>query len=112
MTGSVVQFHPAAPLKGEFMSIARITNVTFDSEEAANEASSSYVTNAPGEFPEAQQLLGIKVEGNILIAVSLYEDKAAMERADDARKKRLGSHEVNHVSLDTKVGSVELNHQN
>ena len=112
MNKPAVRFRPVAPLKGGFMSIARITTVTFDSEEAANEASSSYVTNAPGEFPEAQQLLGIKVEGNMLIAVSLYEDKAAMERADDARKKRLGSHEVNHVSLDTKVGSVELNHQN
>ena len=92
------------------MSVARITTVTFNSEEAANDASESYVTNAPGEFPEAQQLIGIKVDGNILIAVSLYEDNAAMERADAARKKRMDSRKDNYVSVDTKVGTVELNH--
>ena len=92
------------------MSVARITTVTFNSEEAANDASESYVTNAPGEFPEAQQLIGIKVDGNILIAVSLYEDNAAMERADAARKKRMDSRRDNYVSVDTKVGTVELNH--
>ena len=92
------------------MLVARITTVTFNSEEAANDASESYVTNAPGEFPEAQQLIGIKVDGNILIAVSLYEDNAAMERADAARKKRMDSRKDNYVSVDTKVGTVELNH--
>ena len=92
------------------MSVARITTVTFNSEEAANDASESYVTNAPGEFPAAQQLIGIKVDGNILIAVSLYEDNAAMERADAARKKRMDSRKDNYVSVDTKVGTVELNH--
>ena len=92
------------------MSVARITTVTFNSEEAANDASESYVTNAPGEFPEAQQLIGIKVDGNILIAVSLYEDNAAMERADAARKKRMDSRRDNYVFVDTKVGTVELNH--
>ena len=92
------------------MSIARITTITFNSEEAANDASESYATNAPGEFSEAQQLIGIKVDGNILIAVSLYEDNAAMERADAARKKRMDSRKDNYVSVDTKIGTVELNH--
>ena len=94
------------------MSVARITTITFNSEEAANDASESYVTNAPGESPEAQQLIGVKIDGNILIAVSLYEDNAAMERADTARKKRMDSRKDNYVSVDTKVGTVELNHQN
>ena len=41
------------------MSIARITTITFDSKEAAGIALESYVANAPSDFPEAEQLLGI-----------------------------------------------------
>ena len=34
------------------MSVARITTVTFDSKEAADIATASYVLNAPSDFPE------------------------------------------------------------
>ena len=93
------------------MSIARITTVTFNSSESANNAADSYVTNAPNEFPEAQQLIGIKSDDNKLIAVSLYKDKEAMERADAARGKRLDLNQ-DVVSIDTKIGEVTLNHSN
>ena len=93
------------------MSIARITTVTFNSTESANNAADSYVTNAPSEFPEAQQLIGIKSDENKLIAVSLYKDKEAMERADAARGKRLDSNK-DVASIDTKIGEVTLNHSN
>ena len=91
------------------MSVARITTIIFNSKEAADSAAKSYVSNAPGEFPEAQQLLGIKVNENMLIAVSLYENNEAMERADTARSKRMNSNQ-DVASVDTKVGTVELNH--
>ena len=91
------------------MSIARITTVTFNSTDAANKAADNYVINAPNEFPEAKQLLGIKVNNNMLIAVSLYENKEAMERADVARGKRLNTNQ-DVASVDTKVGEVTLNH--
>ena len=93
------------------MSIARITTVTFNSTDAANKAADNYVANAPSEFPEAKQLLGIKVDENILVAVSLYQDKAAMERADAAREKRLDSNQ-DVKSVDTKIGEITLNHTN
>jgi hypothetical protein len=35
------------------MSVARITTVTFDSKEAADIATASYVPNAPSDFPES-----------------------------------------------------------
>ena len=93
------------------MSVARITTVTFNSKEAADIAVASYVENSPNDFPEAEQLLGIQADGNILIAVSLYADNEAMERASASRKKVLDSNkEV--VSVDTKVGTVEINHTN
>ena len=93
------------------MSVARITTITFDSKEAAGIALESYVANAPSDFPEAEQLLGIQADGNILIAVSLYADNEAMERASASRKKVLDSNkEV--VSIDTKVGTVEICHSN
>tara|TARA_B110000008_G_scaffold244310_1_gene253876 strand:- start:524 stop:691 length:168 start_codon:yes stop_codon:yes gene_type:complete len=53
------------------MSVARITTVTFNSQSAADVTAASYVENAPNDFPEAEQLLGIKAEGNKLIAVFL-----------------------------------------
>ena len=93
------------------MSIARITTVTFNSKEAADIAKKSYVENSPNDFPEAEQLLGIQADGNILIAVSLYADNEAMERATAARKKALDSNQE-VVSVDTKVGTVEINHTN
>ena len=93
------------------MSVARITTITFNSKEAADIAKKSYVENAPNDFPEAEQLLGIQADENILIAVSLYADNEAMERATAARKKALDSNQE-VVSVDTKVGTVEINHTN
>ena len=93
------------------MSVARITTITFNSKEAADIAKESYVENSPNDFPEAEQLLGIQADENILIAVSLYTDNEAMERATAARKKALDSNQE-VVSVDTKVGTVEINHTN
>ena len=93
------------------MSVARITTITFNSKEAADIAKESYVENSPNDFPEAEQLLGIQADENILIAVSLYADNEAMERATAARKKALDSNQE-VVSVDTKVGTVEINHTN
>lgn len=88
------------------MSVTRITTITFESNEAADIAKKSY---APNDFPEAEQLLGIHSEGNLFIAVSLYADNEAMERATATRGKALDSiQEI--VSVDTKVGTVEINH--
>lgn len=93
------------------MSVARITTITFESNEAADIAKKSYAQNAPNDFPEAEQLLGIHSEGNLFIAVSLYTDNEAMERATATRGKALDSIQ-GIVSVDTKVGTVEINHTN
>ena len=93
------------------MSVVRVTTITFESNEAADIAAESYVKNAPTDFPEAEQLLGIRSEGNLFIAVSLYADNEAMERASATRGKALDSiHGI--VSVDTKVGTVAINHTN
>ena len=91
------------------MSVARITTVTFNSQEAAAVASASYVAHSPNDFPEAQQLLGVKAEGNKLVAVTLYADQEAMERASASRKKVLDANK-DVLSVDTMVGTVEINH--
>ena len=67
----------------------------------------SYVKNAPNDFPEAKQLLVIQSEGNLFIAVSIYADNEAMERATATRGKALASIQ-GIVSVDTKVGTVEI----
>ena len=46
------------------MSVARITTVTFESNEAADIAAAAYVPNAPSDFPEAEQLIAVKSEGH------------------------------------------------
>ena len=93
------------------MSVARITTVTFSSIEAANVASSSYANNAPSDFPQAEQLIGVIADENKLVAVTLYPDHDAMERATPSRKKVLDANkEV--LSVDTMVGSVAINHSN
>jgi len=97
--------------KGAYMSVARITTVTFKSQEAADIAAGSYVNNSPTDFPEAEQLLGIKGGDNTLIAVTLYADNEAMERATASRKKVLDSNQE-VVSVETQVGTVEINHIN
>ena len=91
------------------MSVARITTVTFNSQSTADVSAASYVENAPNDFPEAEQLLGIKAEGNKLIAVSLYADNVSMERASASRKKVLDANEE-VLSVETQVGTVEINH--
>ncbi len=93
------------------MSVVRVTTITFESEETAETAVKSYAGTARGDFPEAEQLLGIHAEGNTFIAVSLYADNEAMERASATRSSALASIQ-GIVSVDTKVGSVEINHIN
>lgn len=85
-----------------------MTTITFESNEAADVAVESYVKNAPTDFPGARQLLGIHSDGNVFIAVSLYADNEAMERATATRGKALASIQ-GIVSVDTKVGTVEIN---
>ena len=97
--------------RGVTMSVARITTVTFKSQSAADVAAMSYVKNAPVDFPEAEQLLGIKAEGNTLIAVSLYANNESMERATASRKKVLDANEE-VLSVETQIGTVEINHSN
>ena len=89
------------------MSVGRVTTITFESNEAADVAVESYVKNAPTDFPGARQLLGIHSDGNVFIAVSLYADNEAMERATATRGKALASIQ-GIVSVDTKVGTVEI----
>ena len=93
------------------MSVARITTVTFESNEAADIAAAAYVPNAPSDFPEAEQLIAVKADGNVNISVTLYEDSEAMERATAVKDKVIDSIQ-GIVSIDTKVGSVILNHNN
>ena len=92
------------------MSVARITTLNFKTKEAADEMVQSYTTTAPSKFPEAEQLLQIRVDDTIIIAISLYENNEAMERATAARTRRMDSKKDHFASVDTKVGTVELNH--
>ena len=71
----------------------------------------TYVPNAPSDFPEAEQLLAVKSEGNVNISVTLYENNEAMERATAAKNKVMDAIQ-GIVSVDTKVGSVILDHSN
>ena len=72
----------------------------------------SYTATAPSKFPEAEQLLQIRVDDTTGMAVSLYENYEAMERASAARTRRMDSKKDHFASVDTKVGTVELNHSN
>ena len=93
------------------MSVARITTVTFESNDAADIAAAAYVPNAPSDFPEAEQLIAVKADGNVNISVTLYENNEAMERATAAKNKVMDAIQ-GIVSVDTKVGSVILDHSN
>ena len=42
------------------MSVARITTINFKSKEDADKSIEDYSSNAPSEFPEAEQLLANK----------------------------------------------------
>ena len=94
------------------MSVARVTTINFKTKEGADEIVQSYTANAPSEFPEAEQLLQIRVDDTKVMAVSLYENNEAMERAAVARSRRMDSKKDNFSSVDTKIGTVELNHSN
>lgn len=63
------------------MSVARITTINFKSKEAANKSIEDYSSNAPNEFPEAEQLMQVHVNDTTVMAISLYADEEAMERA-------------------------------
>ena len=62
------------------MSVARVTTINFKTKEAADNTVQSYSENAPTEFPEAEQLLQIRVDDTTVMVVSLYENNEAMER--------------------------------
>ena len=94
------------------MSVARITTLTLKSKEGADAQAQSYTSTASSTFPEAEQLLQIRVDDTTIIAISLYENNEAMERASAARSQSFDSVQDNIVSVDTKVGTVELNHSN
>ena len=94
------------------MSVARITTVNFNTKEDADTMVENYVANAVSEFPEAEQLLQVRTNDTTVVAISLYADNDAMERASAAREKRLGASHHKHESLDTKTGEVKLNHTN
>ena len=88
------------------MSVARITTLTLKSKEGADKQVQAYNSTASSTFPEAEQLLQIRADDTTIIAISLYE----MERASAARSKSLDSNKDNIVSVDMKIGTVELNH--
>ncbi|MGY8906615.1 hypothetical protein ABXT60_07345 [Candidatus Njordibacter sp. Uisw_056] len=92
------------------MSIVRITTITLISQEVADAAALSYAANAVKDFPSAEQLIGIRSEGSKLIAVSIYESQAAMDKADAERDKRMANPDI--VSMESVIGEVTLNHIN
>ena len=72
------------------MSVARVTTINLNTKEGADELVQSYTANAPSEFPEAEQLLQIRVDDTTVMAISLYENNEAMERATAAKNKTHG----------------------
>ena len=93
------------------MSFARITTINFKSKEAADKSIGDYSSNAPNEFPEAEQLMQVHVNDTTVMAISLYADEEAMERATAARSKRMGTNKGEFESVDTKTETVTLNHK-
>ena len=55
------------------MSVARVTTINLKTKESADELVQSYTANAPSEFPEAKQLLQIRVDDTTVMAISLYQ---------------------------------------
>ena len=94
------------------MSVARITTLNFKSKESADQIEETYKGIAPTEFPEAEQLLEVRVDDTTLMFVSLYNDNDAMERASAARSKRMDINKDIIESMDGKTGNVILNHKN
>ena len=93
------------------MSVARITTINFKSKEDADKSIEDYSSNAPSEFPEAEQLLQIRASDTTVMAISLYADNDAMERASAARSKRMSANESVFEVVDTKIGEITLNHK-
>ena len=93
------------------MSVARITTINFKSKEDADKSIQDYSANAPSEFPEAEQLLQFRANSTTVMAISLYSDNEAMERASVARSKRIGANENKFEVVDTKTGEITLNHK-
>ena len=93
------------------MSVARITTINFKSKEDADKSIEDYSSNAPSEFPEAEQLLQFRANDTTVMAISLYADNDAMERASAARSKRMSANENIFDVVDTKTGEVTLNHK-
>ena len=94
------------------MSVARITTNNFKNKEDADKSIEDYSEKAPSEFPEAEQLLQIRASETTVMAVSLYADNEAMERASAARSQRMSNNENVFEVIDTKTGDVTLNHKN
>ena len=94
------------------MSVARITTINFKSKEDADKSIEDYSSSAPSEFPEAEQLLQIRASDTTVMAISIYADNDAMERASAARSKRMSANESVFEVVDTKTGTVTLNHKN
>ena len=94
------------------MSVARITTINFKSKEDTDKSIEDYSSNAPSEFPEAEQLLQFRASYTTVMAISLYADNDAMERASAARSKRMSANESVFEVVDTKTGTITLNHKN
>ena len=94
------------------MSVARITTINFKSKEDADKSIEDYSSNAPSEFPEAEQLLQFRASDTTVMAISLYADNDAMERASAARSKRMNANESVFEVVDTKTGTITLNYKN
>ena len=94
------------------MSVARITTLNLKSKEGADQIAETYKKNAPGEFPEAEQLLEVRVDDETLMFVSLYADNDAMDRASASRAKRMDLNKEVIDSVVGKTGEVILNHKN
>ena len=93
------------------MSVARVTTINFKSKEGADQIEETYKSNAPSEFPEAEQLLEVRVDDTTLMFVSLYADNDAMERASAARTKRMDLNKELIETVEGKTGEVILNHK-
>jgi hypothetical protein len=61
-------------------------------------------------FPSAEQLMGIKNDGNTLISIATYENQQAMDKADSAKDEVMSNPDI--VSVETVVGNVKFNHFN
>ena len=92
------------------MAIARTTTIEWNSKETCDAREQDYINNAPQEFPDASQLLFVRLDETKVMAVTLYPDEQTMQKADEARAKRLSIDETSRVSIETKVGTVTLNH--